>query len=623
MPTRINSRRGKPVDPPESQLFEVGPPWLGYCPDLNPSLTSFEAFEYSRGLVSQDGQLTLDMGWLRLEDPDPPTLPLGGYQDAGGNHSDLAADEGYEQPVVLLVEISRSDTLLNKLSLFAVTGLSLVDIPWVPPGPPVGTSDVGFCWWMDPSDLSWEEVPWNVAAGGVPLAAARDHIFDWAFYPWGGTIIANDTHPGAIYFTNYYDEVYIWDPGSVAMGVGPPGDYQSAFGQPWGNESFYAKSVEAFVDRIVFLNTREEDGSLVGNPLVQAPRRVRWTGLATPLSLTGVGAGFIDFAEFRGDGLRVLAFQDLVACYFQDGVGSLRRTERPNRPFQREYISKERGLLSTFSVVRVTSDLHFGLFTDGWFFLSSSGQWTEVGTVSTKFGMVRKWARTFYSLLDIPNKHKIAISFDQYTHRIRITFPLAAGGDATWIYDMKADAVWPDDPYTAVCWGEASAVLAESVPWLPDMGGTSWADVEGIWADFGTVFGDRSVLHGTEDGLVLLHSPLMASRDGVEVTWSVRSHRQFLRDLGADRVADGIVLEHGVLTEDSSISVGFLNNRGDTVTELVQLNTGGMESRAATAVHPSTDGYGIGTVMSGVGPVRLWNWRIDFRPGDVQLKEVG
>lgn len=622
MSTRLNGRRVRRQDLPEPTRFGVQPPWLGYCPDLNASFTSFTAFSDSQGLVSQDGQLTLDLGWIRLENSLNPTLPLGGYLDAGGNHSWVNADAGYEQPVILLAELSRSDVDDEKLNLLAATALSMVAIPFG--NPPDGTATVGYCWWLDPGNLNWTEVPWNAAGGGTQITnATRSTQFDWAFYARGGTAIANNTIPGEIYFCNYVDEVYYWDIGSAA---GPPGEYFSAFGTPFGTTPFYAKSVDAFVDRLVFLNTREE---IAGPALARQPKRVRWTDLGSPPSLTAAGAGFIDFDEFIGDGLRVLSFQNRVACYFQDGVGVLERTNTSTYPFRRDYWSKERGLIGTFAVVRIDKDRHFGIFTDGWFFLSANGQWTEAGTVSTGMGLIRKWTRTFFSLLDSTRKDDVVVNFDKFTNRIQICFPLAGGGQeeeatefATWVYDMKTDTVWPDDPYTVDCWGEASALWGDLVPWLPDMGGITWQDVEGVWSDYGIHYGERATVHGTEYGLVLLHTPLLTTRDEADVEWWLRSHLQYLDDAGTEKVADGITLEYGTQVNSHTITAGFRNDNGGLSSENIDVASGSGGTRSSSVVHPSVSGYSIGTVFAGVGAIRLWNWFLEFRPTETPLKEV-
>lgn len=620
MPTRIHTRRRAKAVPGEDldlQSYTIIPPWLGYCPDLNPSLVTFAAFESCQGLVNEDGELTLDNGWVRLEDNTDPitlTLPLGG-ENTPPNAPLAPAGAGYEQPVVLIAELARSDGAVNRLNMFAATCVT----PWPIAGPPASAT-IGFCWWLNPANDQWTNVPFAGAGTAITDGEWSDP-FDWTYWPRGGTAFPNQINPGAIYFTNYEDAVYVWDIGNGGV---VPGNYLRAFPQ-LGGQDFHANSVETFWERLVFLNTQEGDG--LGN-LIPYTRRVRWTDAANTPVLVGAGAGALDFDELTGLGLRVLAFEDVCACYFEDGVGVLRRIGLTNNPFKREYYSKERGLLGKFAVCRISGDRHFGVFTDGFFFLNSNGVWTEAGALNTNLGVVRKWTRTFFRTVNADLKDQIKVNYDEYTSRVHITFPLATESQepetnfSTWIYDLHTDTMWPDEAYAPTCWGQGAAILANAIEW-GDAPGTWAGQGDLTWGDFGTIYGDRATLHGTVDGLIFFHTPALFTRDGEEVSWNLYSHLQSLEDPHTVKATDRLLVEHNQVSDPKNIAVGFRNDEHDTDLDTIALDVGVGGTKVVTVAHARINGYSIGTVASGTGPIRLWSFQATFRPSGIPNKGVG
>ncbi len=608
MPTAVGRKlrgKAKPGGELEPSRVNVKPPWQGYAPDVNPEMAQFTAFESSQGFVDQDGILTIDSGWYRLEDALGVTLPLGGVDQftGAGNLAQTATDEAFAQPIVLLAELRRNDGGTPGDLLFAATGLSLVTLPIIPGPPPVdGTATIGFAWYLNAA-LNWVNVPFNVAVGS-PIAAERDEMFDWAPFPTGGTVIVASVGPGEIYFTNKVDEVYVWDPGAA---VGPPGEYSSAFGVTLGAAAFFAKSVELYDDRLVFLNTGESGE--------ERTKRCRWTTIATTPALTGAGSGFIDMNELQGDGLRVLKFEDLAAAYFEDGVVLLRRTGNRTNPFNIQYLTKERGLMGTFAVTRLSSDLHFGIFSDGWFFLNSQGQWTEAGLVTIGDIKVQKWSRTFYNILDTSRKNETVVSHDQYTDRIRIAFPLTDGTNTVWVYDRKADTVWPADPYEVTIWGDAVSTVQEAIAWSDFPIGDLWSTTGGDWADYGAILGERVVLHGTEDGLVLLHSQAHVARDGDQPTWIFRTHKQSGLNARTLKTTDTLAIDHQVRGESSSVSAFFTSQSTTVVSENFDLQTenGSAGFRDTSVVHGTLTDMSIGFGVSGVGEVKFYSFQPEFR----------
>jgi hypothetical protein len=600
------------------QSLTITPPYLGYCPDLNPSLTNLVFFEDCQGIINQDGLLTLESGWERLEDESGVTLPLGGTWNGAVNtaQAPVILDRDV-QPVTLLCELSRSDGQDPKRVVFAATSISTVEVA----GPP-GTARIGFCWYLDPN-LDWTNVPWVASYGNPITLGHREHVFDWAPFPIGGTIDVG-VNVGAIYFTNFVDQVYRWDP-ALPGGAGLPGEYLSAFGA-FDGDTFHAKSIDLSADRLIMLHTIE------GGDLFN--KRARWTNVSTTPDLTSAGAGFIDFVEFKGDGLRVLSFQDVTACYFEDGVGFLWRTDNSTNPYNRTYLTKERGLLGTHAVCRITNDLHFGIFEDGWFFLSAGGSWQEAGTLDIGSGRATKWSREFYNLLKVEERDTITVNFDKFTRRIHISFPTTnediydegVGADVTayavWVYDMDTDSVWPDDPYNAVCWGEATAQLAAGMPWA-DFPGT-WANAEGAWGDYSPVFGNRASIHGSESGVIYLHSPLYYTRDEEEPVWSITTHTDIFKDQYSLKTSDRLLLQHGQINPGAD-ATGEFEAYVRTVDGVIEGDTINMKlggtGRTTTIIHPEVSSYAMGTYMTGIGPIKLYDWQLTMKPSVVPNKE--
>ena len=632
MPTNLLKGRQHPKAQPGGELDYIDalivPPWQGYCPDLNPHLAGFTAFLECQGLVNDDGVLTLDSGWVRLEDLVTPnlTLPLGGHFLVA-NIPDAPADEGHAQPVVLIAELFRSDGDDELLNIFAATGLS-VDPVAVVLGVSHGTSLAGFCWYLD--DVDWVNVPFNAAipvaaAGGIEQAANRDEMFDWAPYPLGGTLAgAHTVRPGLLVFTNREDEVYCWDP---EAGGALPGEYTSAYGTALGGARFYAKSVELFDDRLTFLNTNE-----VGE---ERYRRFRWTALGNTVAepfiatIDGVGSGFFDLDEFNGQGLRVLKFKDRAALYFADGVAIVNRTWNVANPFNRQYVSKERGLLGTFAVTRLSNDVHFGVFSDGWYMFDSTGQWHELGTMNIQQGTANKFKRTFYSQIDLTRANEVVVDFDEFVNRVRVAFPITTGNDGAdgftghtvWIYDVDTDTVWPDQPYNPVIWGNGFSGLTEHYPWndplftdLPEM---LWSEAAGRWIDYSASYGTKATLHGDEYGFIYIHIPNVITRDDGNTTqivhWNFQTHQQAYNNIHSTKTGDRITVRHGTLANDKNISFGYRNETGAEVSESIQLNLDVGGATAVSTVHPTLLGDTLAVIAAGRSAVEIFSFQTTVR----------
>jgi hypothetical protein len=372
-------------------------------------------------------------------------------------------------------------------------------------------------------------------------------------------------------------------------------------------------------DRLVMLHT-VENGNLYN-------KRARWTNISTTPDLTSAGAGFIDFVEFKGDGLRILSFQDTVACYFEDGVGFLWRTDNTTNPFNRTYVTKERGLIGTHAVCRINEDLHFGIFEDGWFFLSAGGAWQEAGMFDTGAGKATKWSRKFYSLLNVEERDTTVVNYDKFTRRIHVSFPTTGGSEdevayVVWVYDLDTDSVWPDDPYTVVCYGEVTAQLAAGVAWGDFLG--TWAAATGVWGDYSPVYGNRATAHGSEDGVVYYHSPGLWTRDGEEAAWRITTHTDVFQDQYSVKSSDRILVQHGQIDPLSAASGTFTASArtvdGTLAGDTIDMKLGGT-GRTTTVIHPEISSYALGTEMSGSGPIQIYDWQLTMKPSLVPDKE--
>jgi hypothetical protein len=309
--------------------------------------------------------------------------------------------------------------------------------------------------------------------------------------------------------------------------------------------SFKARSCETFGQRMVYFNTVEDGDnystrvrwSKIGNPLIVWPsfEVLASTGGAP---INGVGAGWADLDEFRTEGLRIESLGDVLACYSNDGIATLRRTFVATSAFSAQYVTKEKGLVASRSMVSLGRE-HFAILTDGWYLLTEGSGLAEVGIIGDESSLSRafkrqrdvniiyKWKQTFYESLDQTRLHELCCGYDPIDNFVRISAPTTDGGTQIWIYDIQSDRVFLDDydnvggtNYAATAWGNLNPLTTPAEIWDgPAFGGGSWDAQTTSWDDSAAVYGEQQAAHGTANGWVFLHSTASTTRDGVEIPW--------------------------------------------------------------------------------------------------------
>ena len=189
-----------------------------------------------------------------------------------------------------------------------------------------------------------------------------------------------------------------------------------------------------------------------------------------------------------------------------------------------QVLTTKRGVLGTHAVTDIGSNTHFGIFTDGWWLLDSSGRWREAGVGEVGGVPVEKWKKDFYSNLYFNNRHRLQVEYRHETRQVYIAYPkldsgyedpaVAGAEDITdvWIYDIDTDRVFKEK-YPVTCWGNYTTQITSGLIWS-GAGAIFWSDVGlGSWAAQGSTFGVRALVHGTLEGYVELHDPSLITRD--------------------------------------------------------------------------------------------------------------
>lgn len=573
----------------------VGPPWGGYVPDVSPSLASPSDFKDASGLVQKDGILGPHDGFSLLEvansdqgyvdtTPDTSNYPL-----AVGNISNITE----ANPAVITVEaghahgLGTGDTVtiqnaapLNNPAVngtHVVTNVSATQFSVaIDNGPPAagpatvgqwnggptaqgGTKPVlglnehvdnanlaifqmatvgigvaagagqhGHLYRYTGSPLYWDEVPYgpvlaNSVAEGI-AGEAQDH-FDFAYHPLSDKI----------YFCNKIRRVYEYPTAGTyvtwAQGL---------------HTTFTAKSVEAADDRLVFFNTLAT-GAGAGN----WRRRVHWSNINAAPNLTGVGAGFIDLDEMEGEGLRVERIGDLLGCYATQGIALLRRTFLATSAFERFYVSHDRGVLSTFSVVNLGGGIHFIICTDGWYLMDQTGNFRELGLRTIGQRTYSKWRDAFYGELDQDNENRVyAVRHGpRDSNFISIAWPDVAAVNGlpnrVWVYDLQTDTLWPDNNYPGNDQVNVFGVFTDATTgqsWDNTL--TTWDGTPGAWRDYLGSSGTERIVHGTEFGEVFRHSSAQYDKNNVAQSYYLLSHESDFGQLGPIKTGDRFRLEY-------------------------------------------------------------------------------
>jgi hypothetical protein len=446
----------------------AGPPWTGYLPDTNAQLLKSNAIVSSSNLVPRNEVLTYDDGWSKYQHASTNPVPLGGA--------------GWAFP--------------------GTTGFQIQALHYLPPNPNslvegviAITADNGATDGTVFEFLTNGAGTWTLCtAATTTIPTGNEVMIDHAYYPLasiasrqGIVVFCNGTLAGANSFVWYYPSA---------------GSTYDVFPMPTATPNltnFKAASVACAHERLFFLNTSENASA--------KPQRLRWskvgwtTVAATNFDASSAGAGASDMTYFKGRGVKVLPIGDKLACYFEDGVALVRWTGNVTAPLTIDYANRNRGLLGVRAVVDLGGGVHFGAFTDGFFFLNARGEWNEAGTEVQAGTRVRKFTDYFFSNVSRKNEHRIVMHYDEKNHWVRISWPdtgqLVSGlPDNEWVYELGADRMWPQ---IATLTGLSNGTNAYP---------TAYATVKNVAGN------DMQVIHGTTTGHVYAHVASTHLRDG-------------------------------------------------------------------------------------------------------------
>jgi hypothetical protein len=502
----------------------------------------------------------------------------------------LPASIADAEPIVGLMQFTPTNTVTP--TQVAVTGKA--------------TGSVGHLWSF--SGGAWSALHYESNdVGSNEITGGADDLVDWAFFPWiatnGRVVFCNDRSGDSVYTypnTNgkYEDLIHVI--------ADPPTN---------------ARSVCRYTERIVLFNTIEN--------AVRFPQRCRFSPPAS-VDFTASGSGTIEVTGTDGKGVKCLPIGNYVALYLEDGVAFMRSTGVPTAPFEIDYVSMKRGLIGTFAVLDIGGGVHFGLFTDGWFFLDSSGGWTEAGVMFQQGSMMRKWTRTFYEKLDWPNRNRTTIAHDRRQNEIRICFPVLGGGYEIWHYKIETDTIWPDsygsrtptywsdwqDTRSALTWANVDTYQVD--PDAPVLDSWEAARLQNVLWSYGEDIGQENLTHGTSTGYVYQQQVDLTTRDSEEFTYSWQSHRMDTGDLAAYTLLDKLYIEYERLGAESPspINVTLLTDNNTDVRSIAQ-DKGSAGETQIEYVNCHRSGQRFGYLVGGTTPVILKGFQLHiYREGD-------
>ena len=478
----------------------VNGPWMGYVPDLNPHGLNFTAMDADltahSGIANDGEKLTSQPGSTLLTAVVDATWT--GDFDIGDDGAGLASAPsiGFGESVVVAIGYMQNQSpgllgasVANRAGSNVPNPAAIVPDPvnthpYFVTFPAIAGASRGHFFTID-SAGHLIDIPLDngavviTATADSPVSLVPNDIMDHVVVPWAGSVSgAGAVQSGAVVFTDNKDFVYVWDPGWDVSGGGGNAKWPGAIvpldvtNADWGG-TFKAKTCEVFAGRVVFLNV-ELAGSRKYNTIV-------WTKVASDLvsdgpfdrtSSNGPGTGARDLLEFRGVGVKLLAIGDRLVAYGSRDVAIFEDTRIPVGPIRRIFLSPDRGLVGTKAVCQVERDIHFGIFTDGWFMMNSQGQFVEVGL--TEQGHP-KWKKTFYAQLESSIMDQVEVFLDELRNKILVSFPRAVGHNFDqWEYDIGTDTVWPWNtamntygkiaPDNVVCYGDKEGWISKRDP---------------------------------------------------------------------------------------------------------------------------------------------------------------
>ena len=610
-------------------------PFLGLQSDVDPNLTDGTAFTHLQNVLARahgedhgevlglpDGYRQLSSATLPLGDTTPPAAVADADPVLRLDQLGRVSPTGGTTPGDLTGEF--------QLTPMAVTGQPGFDQAAAGPPSPGNMYRIN-------AAGAWVQVAESVATSDArALRGRRDgrttspSMPDSCVAPFGATARAvttaapnDDGQSGNIQepawiFTNDVDEVMVFPSTTVGAAGTIAGvhEYEAltnvAALDSGGANGFRCKSVETWNGRVYFLNTSE-----AGTRRQQRLRRTaKFTCDPDPAI---VGAGFFDFREFQGEGLRIETLGDVLAVYFSDGVAFLRPTGVPTSPDESQILSTERGLLSTHAVTSIGRNVHFGIFTDGWWRLDQSGRWQEVGVVNLNGKVVPKWRQSFYEEIPATQRHRLYVYYDQPNNLIYIARPTVAFPEPreVWIYDPTSDRVFIEN-YPVTCFGTftpqtQAGVTIDALPGTID-------SLAGTIDSFAPIIGfPKARVHGDLNGFVYQHRRDLVGFDSAASPPAVQnpewSYSLGVRSPGGMRnvaTVDRVSLEYFDHGNTANVSVKTEGPSGSQ-TRSVVLSEGVDDE--AVRVRDAWFRYsdrGLGLQVSGVGEFHIRAHEIDL-----------
>ena len=605
-------------------------PWGGLQPDIDPNLTDGTVFNHLTNVLARghgddhgevlglpDGFRQIDAAHLPLED-DTAGAPVVAIDQldrvtpigAGANEGE---HDGEFISTPLAVTAIAPGSTNAKMYRIAATGV-------------------------------WTEVPPSAAVSTAKLTANRDgrvpspSMPDYCSAPFGAVARTHNTAGGdnkqsgpisepCWIFTNDVDPVMVFPSSSseTLLGTHAYEPLCDAVSSP-NLAPFLAKSCETWNGRVYFGNTSEAG--------VRHNQRVRRTAkfTADPKSSTA-GAGFYDFREFQGDLLRIHQLGDVLGVYFTDGVAFMRATGVPTSPDEPQIIETTRGLLGTHCLCAIGRNVHFGVFTDGWWLLDQSGRWQEVGLLQAGNQNIPKWRQTFYEDLPSDFRHRIFCYYDQPTNLVYIAKPTRSRPEPeeVWIYDPVNDRVFMEN-YPVVCFGTMTPVAQPGVT-IDALPGTI-DSLAGTIDSYGAVAGfPKSRCHGDLLGYVFEHSRELVGFDS-STTPAVVQDPAWLWSLGVRSLGDFrklqtidvVSVEYFNRGNANAVSVEVYDRSGTPTglqTRSVLMNQGALEDvRTANAWFRFTSSS-VGLRLSSSGEFHHRAAAVDYWGDDLEPRGQG
>lgn len=562
-------------------VASVGGTFGGYTPDLAQTVGRLtDAFQCVT-VWSRNGELSTLEGFEKFFSA---TLPLGTATPPAG--------AGNEEPVTGFYRFILND---NSSRQGAITSNAT---------PSIGHfyEVVGGVW----TDRAYDTTPGPTGAITGDATTPEGTLFQETYFSPGQFLV----------FTNDFDVVYRFPR------AGNNNEYTD-FSSGTGLDPFRAKSVESFQGRVLFLNTQEA-GTGLGN---QHPRRFRGTNVSAAPTLTAAGSFATDLDEMNGEGLRALALGNLVALYFTEGIAFARPGPLVTQPFSTQTLDKRRGLLGTHAVVSTGPNVHFGIFTDGWFFLDVTGRWREAGLRQGGTQQFHKWKQDFYDRLNWDAKERIVCTFDEQENIVKVAAPFGTSTtpDEIWNYDVNNDVVWPDayGSNQVNMWGRLEDTTGDTT-WSAAT--DPWIITGGSWGSFTSPLGRLQVMHGTVGGDVFKHDYNAVLRDGTAPTYLWNSIKSTFGQSTLLLQGDKVSIRYKRLTGIGSAPTPAITTQLATEDALegaaIATDKGTAGSHQTGYITSKLTGESLGVRLSGTAPTHILSYQVEyFTEGDTEPNE--